>query len=138
MIIRYILATSHISIILVRIINAFIDNGGQPLGATLYLANIAEPINRSKDMIYISMVKDFFAKGYTVANLKLPDCSWRLHISLALLHGLEPKFLCDRLPLLDDTRHCEYVIDRRSLVADLIMIYSQRLWLGRSMVFNKS
>jgi hypothetical protein len=57
LVIRYMLATSHISIILVRIINAFIYNGGKPLGATLYLANIAEPINRSKDMIYVSLVK---------------------------------------------------------------------------------
>jgi len=39
--VMYILATAHISIILVRIINAFIVNGGKPLGATLYLANIA-------------------------------------------------------------------------------------------------
>jgi hypothetical protein len=57
LVIRYILATSHISIILVRIINAFIYNGGKPLGATMYLANIAEPINRSKDMIYVSLVE---------------------------------------------------------------------------------
>jgi gamma-glutamyl-gamma-aminobutyrate hydrolase PuuD len=57
LVVRYILATAHISIILVRIINAFIIHGGKPLGATLYLANIAEPINRSKDMIYVSLVK---------------------------------------------------------------------------------
>jgi hypothetical protein len=63
LVIRYILATTHISIILVRIINAFIVNGGQPLGATLYLANIAEPINRSKDMIYVSFVKRSLRKN---------------------------------------------------------------------------
>jgi hypothetical protein len=66
-----------------------------------------------------------------MANRKLLDFPWRLHPSLALLHGLEPEFLCDRVSLRDATRHCKYVIDRRSLVVDLIMIYSQRLWLDR-------
>jgi hypothetical protein len=55
-ILRYILATAHISLVLVRLINAFIFNGDTPDGAIIYLANIAISVNRSKDMIYITLV----------------------------------------------------------------------------------
>ncbi|TCD70032.1 hypothetical protein EIP91_005284 [Steccherinum ochraceum] len=55
--VMYSLATAHISIALYRLVQAFIFhvNDG-PEGAILYLANIAVPINRSKDMIYITTI----------------------------------------------------------------------------------
>jgi len=52
----YILATAHVSLVLVRLINAFIFNGDTPDGAIIYLANIAIPVNRSKDMIYVTLI----------------------------------------------------------------------------------
>ncbi|KAI0072732.1 hypothetical protein K474DRAFT_1711331 [Panus rudis PR-1116 ss-1] len=56
-IVMYCLATAHISLILTRLIEAFIDHvHDAEQGATLYLADIAKPINRSKDMIYITTI----------------------------------------------------------------------------------
>jgi hypothetical protein len=52
-----------------------------------------------------------FANENAVANRKLLDFSWRLHPSLALLHGVEPELLCDCVPMRDDIGHCQYVIN---------------------------
>jgi hypothetical protein len=53
----YTLATAHISLVLERILYAFIIAAKEaPDGAIFYLADIAEPINRSKDMIYVSLI----------------------------------------------------------------------------------
>jgi len=52
----YTLATVHISFILARLIQAFIINVDKEGGAILYLANIGDPLNRAKDMVYISII----------------------------------------------------------------------------------
>ncbi|TCD68133.1 hypothetical protein EIP91_011498 [Steccherinum ochraceum] len=59
--VMYCLATAHIGLALTRLIEAFIihahdPSSGADTGAILYLANIAIPINRSKDMIYITTI----------------------------------------------------------------------------------
>jgi len=53
-IVLYCLATTHISLVLARAIQGFInhDEGN----TVLYFADIARPINRSKDMVYITMI----------------------------------------------------------------------------------
>ncbi|KAJ3805131.1 hypothetical protein F5876DRAFT_19628, partial [Lentinula aff. lateritia] len=53
---RYTLSTVHISLVLTRIIEAFIVHVGDDGGAISYLANIGLPLNRSKDMIYVTTV----------------------------------------------------------------------------------
>ena len=49
----------HISLVLARLIQAFIvhvnDEGG---GAIAYLADIGAPLNRAKDMVYVSVVRN--------------------------------------------------------------------------------
>ncbi|KAF8509049.1 hypothetical protein JB92DRAFT_2814410 [Gautieria morchelliformis] len=52
----YGLATAHISCVLARIIQAFIVHINDEGGAILYLADIGQPLNRSKDMIYVTMI----------------------------------------------------------------------------------
>ncbi|KAJ3563353.1 hypothetical protein NP233_g8994 [Leucocoprinus birnbaumii] len=54
-IIMYGLATTHVSLTLVRNIEAFIVHVQNP-GPVLYLADIGQGINRSKDMIYITEI----------------------------------------------------------------------------------
>jgi hypothetical protein len=48
----------HISLILARLIQAFIVHVDKEGGAILYLANIGDPLNRAKDMVYISLVRN--------------------------------------------------------------------------------
>ncbi|KAJ3872175.1 hypothetical protein F5051DRAFT_481535 [Lentinula edodes] len=52
----YTLSTVHISLVLTRIIEAFIVHVGDDGGAISYLANIGLPLNRSKDMIYVTTI----------------------------------------------------------------------------------
>ena len=54
--VRYALATTHISIVLARTIAAFIVHVNDDGGAIAYLADIGQPLNRSKDMIYVTLV----------------------------------------------------------------------------------
>ncbi|KAJ3576415.1 hypothetical protein NP233_g451 [Leucocoprinus birnbaumii] len=54
-IVMYALATAHVSLTLARNINAFIVHV-QDQGAVLYLADIGQGLNRSKDMIYITEI----------------------------------------------------------------------------------
>ena len=55
---RYILSTVHISIVLARLIQAFIVHVNDEGGAILYLADIGAPLNRAKDMVYVSVVRN--------------------------------------------------------------------------------
>jgi len=57
-----VLATVHIACILARLIQAFIFHVNDAGGASFYLADIGNHLNRSKDMIYITLV------GYSVFN----------------------------------------------------------------------
>ncbi|KAF8968800.1 hypothetical protein BDZ97DRAFT_1790714 [Flammula alnicola] len=56
LLLMYVLATSHISLVLDRLIQAFVVHVNDDGGAILYLANIATPLNRSKDMLYVSLI----------------------------------------------------------------------------------
>ena len=47
----------HISLVLARLIQAFIVHVNDE-GAIAYLADIGAPLNRAKDMIYVSMVRN--------------------------------------------------------------------------------
>ncbi|KDR69694.1 hypothetical protein GALMADRAFT_145406 [Galerina marginata CBS 339.88] len=51
----YILATVHISLVLARLVQAFIVHVNDE-GAIMYLADIGAPLNRAKDMIYVSLI----------------------------------------------------------------------------------
>jgi len=51
----YILATVHISLVLARLIQAFIVHVNDE-GAVMYLADIGAPLNRAKDMVYVSLI----------------------------------------------------------------------------------
>ncbi|PAV19446.1 hypothetical protein PNOK_0438000 [Pyrrhoderma noxium] len=55
-IVMYVLATAHISLVLSRLIQAFVVHVNDDGGAIIYLADIAQPLNRSKDMIYITLI----------------------------------------------------------------------------------
>jgi len=57
-----VLATVHIACILARLIHAFIFHVNDAGGASLYLADIGNLLNRSKDMVYITLV------GYSLFN----------------------------------------------------------------------
>ncbi|KAH8822866.1 hypothetical protein DL96DRAFT_1619600 [Flagelloscypha sp. PMI_526] len=66
----YILATVHISMVLVRLIQGFIDNAiPEGPGSQLYYVNIAEPINRIKDIFYVTAL--WISDGIIV---------WRCHM----------------------------------------------------------
>jgi len=54
--VMYLLATVHVSITLARNIEAFIKHITDEGGAVLYLADIGQPLNRSKDMIYVTLI----------------------------------------------------------------------------------
>lgn len=53
---RYALATVHVFIALRRIVVALIFLQNKPPGPIPYLANIGDPLNRAKDLIYITNV----------------------------------------------------------------------------------
>lgn len=55
-VVMYVLATAHIALVLSRLIQAFIVHVNDDGGAILYLADISQPLNRSKDMIYITLI----------------------------------------------------------------------------------
>jgi len=54
---RYMLATVHIACVLARLIQGFIVHVNDDGGATYYFADIGNHLNRSKDMIYITLVR---------------------------------------------------------------------------------
>jgi len=60
---RYSLATAHIGCVLARLIQGFIVHVNDVGGPIMYFADIAKPLNRSKDMIYITLVSFAFAAG---------------------------------------------------------------------------
>ncbi|KAH8101905.1 hypothetical protein BXZ70DRAFT_1063915 [Cristinia sonorae] len=53
--VMYALATTHIGLILARLIQAFIVHVND-IGAVMYLADIGQHLNRSKDMIYVTSI----------------------------------------------------------------------------------
>lgn len=50
----------HISLVLARLVEAFIVHVNDDGGAILYLADIGRPLNRAKDMVYVSLVNTLF------------------------------------------------------------------------------
>ncbi|KAI0072735.1 hypothetical protein K474DRAFT_1667460 [Panus rudis PR-1116 ss-1] len=55
--VMYCLATAHISFVVIRLIQAFIVHvNDADQGAIMYLADIGQPLNRSKDMVYITSI----------------------------------------------------------------------------------
>jgi len=91
---RYCLATAHIGLVLARLIQGFIVHVNDEGGAILYLADAAQPLNRSKDMIYISVVRHDLIISLLLSKFSQKDCSWRSHSHLALLYGVEQELLC--------------------------------------------
>lgn len=53
---RYALATAHVFLALTRIIIALIRLRNTPPGPIAYLSDIGVPLNRAKDLIYITNV----------------------------------------------------------------------------------
>ena len=93
---RYCLSTAHIGLVLARLIQGFIVHVNDEGGSILYFADIGQPLNRSKDMIYISVVRLDLLLSLLVSESAQTDRSWRSHSNLALLYGVEPKLLCNR------------------------------------------
>ena len=74
--------------ILARLIEAFIVHVNDEGGAAVYLANIGLPLNRSKDMVYITTVRIinatlFYAQRLSIKfQIFLGDCIlvWRCYM----------------------------------------------------------
>lgn len=71
---RYALATVHVFIALRRIVVALIFLQKKPPGPIPYLANIGDPLNRAKDLIYIT-------------NVGLDSYAMQLFLSLVTLYS---------------------------------------------------
>ena len=83
------LATAHISLVLSRLIQAFVVHVNDDGGAIIYLADIAQPLNRSKDMIYITLVRLLLLNTVQIIKKGLQDRPWRYNPCMEMLYGLE-------------------------------------------------